>query len=128
LAILAMMVDIWAAGVEMIHASMWNICLVFNMTVLIILIGLWGSLQIEWVQYELETTCLTFEKLLFTLLPLCSSVIITWAISCFEDATNISFYFCATFYVNFLLFVVPAPSSFLKFTCESPVLAFPNKI
>jgi hypothetical protein len=95
--------------------------------------GLWGSLQFTWVQYELETTSLvrldtssnqlphymllqTFEKLLFVLLPVCSSVVMTWSISCFEDATNLAFYFCIVFYVNYMLFVIPAPSSFLRFT------------
>jgi len=85
-ALIVMWLTLAAAGLTVfvstamvLSENYWLLCLVGCMELVVMLTGMWGTLQFRWIQHDSPELALVFERMLLSGSPLPAGVVLAWA-------------------------------------------------
>jgi len=103
---------LFVSGFYMISYSIFTLFLLYNMGILCLLAGAWGSLHFRWLQKQAAPVVLIFERLVFAVIPYPTSVVLTWAVVSVSSIDSGPFFLMFVLFVNYILYSLPLYSSF----------------
>eukprot|EP00697_Spironema_sp_BW2_P003265 gnl/Spiro4/14353_TR7727_c0_g1_i1.p1 gnl/Spiro4/14353_TR7727_c0_g1~~gnl/Spiro4/14353_TR7727_c0_g1_i1.p1 ORF type:complete len:1154 (+),score=419.57 gnl/Spiro4/14353_TR7727_c0_g1_i1:64-3462(+) len=99
-------------SVHLISASLVNLFVLFEMGVCMVLVGIWASLQFRWISQFAPHLAVQFERLLFSLLPVCCNTLLTWVAITGAGLAPAPFLCLLIAALSCALYAVPLRSSF----------------
>lgn len=80
----------------------------------LILCGIWITLQFKFIQRDEPKSVLVLERLLFMFIPIIMPLLLDWVIVTVFHSTHISMFFVIFTVLYYSYFIIPQQSSFLK--------------
>lgn len=80
----------------------------------LILFGIWITLQFKFIQRDEPKSVLVLERLLFMFIPIIMPLLLDWVIVTVFHSTHISMFFVIFTVLYYSYFIIPQQSSFLK--------------
>lgn len=80
----------------------------------LILLGIWITLQFKFIQRDEPKSVLVLERLLFMFIPIIMPLLLVWVVITIFHSTHISMYFVIFTVIYYSYFIIPQQSSFLK--------------
>jgi hypothetical protein len=110
--VFAMVLLIANAAIPLLRISIFNAALTYLLCIVLLEVGVWGTLQFRFMQQQYPRLVLVLERMLFAVFPITASIILTWASIAWLGIELAAYYFCAVLSLNYYLFYLPLPSSF----------------
>eukprot|EP01029_Cantina_marsupialis_P004520 TRINITY_DN1459_c0_g1_i2.p1 TRINITY_DN1459_c0_g1~~TRINITY_DN1459_c0_g1_i2.p1 ORF type:complete len:794 (-),score=184.69 TRINITY_DN1459_c0_g1_i2:118-2499(-) len=112
---------------SMIWDDFVSLFLVHAMVLFFFVLGLWATLQSKSLRTSHPDFAILFEQLIFGILPVSSSVILTWFSGFLFEFDVVPIACCSIWLTQYYIFQTPAKSSFLSLE-RMPVGRIPNSL
>ncbi|EFA82780.1 hypothetical protein PPL_04475 [Heterostelium album PN500] len=107
-------VSLITGGLVLVQHSLVNIFLLFNIAMLLALIGVWVSLQFKWITAQYPNLSSACERILFGVIAYPTSVVFTWFSIILNGIDHSPFYLLCFLALSYYIYALPLRSFRLR--------------